>query len=92
MLEIIIKKRGGNMANTDTIKLLKECDAGSKMAVSSIDDVLGEVESSTMQGILRESREHHEKLGNEIHEKLNELHDLYCGPLVTSPTSLLSFE
>ncbi len=31
------------MANSDTVKLLKECDAGSKMAVSSIDDVLDKV-------------------------------------------------
>ena len=27
------------MAHPDTIKLLQECDAGTKMAVSSIDDV-----------------------------------------------------
>ena len=30
------------MANEDTIKLLKECDAGVKMGVDSIDDVLSE--------------------------------------------------
>ena len=28
------------MGNDDTIKLLKECDAGSKMAVTSIDEVM----------------------------------------------------
>ena len=28
------------MEAVDTVKLLKECDAGTKMAVSSIDDVL----------------------------------------------------
>lgn len=28
------------MDNTDTINLLKECDSGTKMAVSSIDEVI----------------------------------------------------
>ena len=31
------------MIEQDTIKLLRECDAGIKMGVSSIDDVLGYV-------------------------------------------------
>ena len=60
------------MTNNDTIKLLKECDAGSKMAVSSIDDVLEKVTDSSMKGLLQESKKHHEKLGNEIHAMLNE--------------------
>ena len=33
------------MIEQDTIKLLRECDAGVKMGVDSIDDVLGEVKS-----------------------------------------------
>lgn len=60
------------MKNIDTIHLLQECDAGSKMAVASIDDVLDHVSDKTMLDLLKESREHHEKLGNELHEKLNE--------------------
>ena len=35
--------------NTDTITLLKECDAGSKMAVTSIDDVLGDVQDDKLK-------------------------------------------
>lgn len=60
------------MGNADTIKLLKECDAGSKMAVSSIDDVLDNVESPDMLKLLKETKEHHEKLGNDLHSMLNE--------------------
>lgn len=60
------------MEHTDTVKLLKECDAGSKMAVASIDDVLDRVTSSELKGLLQESKNHHEKLGNEIHSLLNE--------------------
>lgn len=59
------------MKNEDTIKLLKECDAGSKMAVSSIDDVLDYVKSDEMLELLKDTKEHHEKLGNELHELLN---------------------
>lgn len=60
------------MGNADTIKLLKECDAGSKMAVSSIDDVLDNVESPDMLKLLKETKGHHEKLGNDLHSMLNE--------------------
>ena len=60
------------MGNADTIKLLKECDAGSKMAVSSIDDVLEHVENSDMLKLLKETKKHHEKLGNDLHSLLNE--------------------
>ena len=60
------------MGNADTIKLLKECDAGSKMAVSSIDDVLEHVENSDMLELLKETKKHHEKLGNDLHSMLNE--------------------
>ena len=62
------------MANSDTVKLLKECDAGSKMAVTSIDDVMDYVSDEKMKSLLEESKKHHEKLGNEIHEALNNAH------------------
>ena len=60
------------MEHTDSIRLLKECDAGSKMAVASIDDVLEKVTNSELKNLLQESKDHHEKLGNEIHSILNE--------------------
>ena len=55
------------MNESDTIKLLRECDAGAKMAVSSIDEVLEKVSGPGLKQLLQESREHHEKLENEIH-------------------------
>ena len=58
------------MKETDTIKLLRECDAGAKMAVSSIDEVLEKVSGPGLKRLLQESREHHEKLENEIHSLL----------------------
>lgn len=62
------------MENNDTIYLLKECDAGSKMAVTSIDEVMDRVRDSNMKELLRESREHHEQLGNDIHSQLMQHH------------------
>ena len=58
------------MVNSDTIKLLQECDAGTKMAVTTIDEVLESVRDTDMKHLLQESKNHHEKLGNEIHSLL----------------------
>ena len=60
------------MEDRDTIKLLKECDAGSKMAVTSLEDVLEKAENTNLKALLCETKEHHEQLGNEIHALLIE--------------------
>ena len=59
------------MEKTDTIKLLQECDAGSKMAVTSIDELLDKATDSELVELLEESKKHHEKLGNDLHSMLN---------------------
>ncbi|MBQ3104546.1 MAG: hypothetical protein IJC59_01640 [Lachnospiraceae bacterium] len=60
-----------NTGERDTIRLLRECDAGSKMAVSSIDEVMDKISDPAMKKLLKESKDHHSKLGNELHELLN---------------------
>lgn len=60
------------MEYSDTLKLLRECDAGTKMGVTSIDDTLEKVKDEKMKKLLQESKAHHEKLGNEIHNMLIE--------------------
>jgi hypothetical protein len=60
------------MEKQDTINLLKECDAGTKMAVSSIDDVIESVQDEKLYKVLNKSKANHTRLGNEIHEMLNE--------------------
>ena len=62
------------MESMDTIYLLKECDAGTKTAVSSIDGVLEKIQHSDLKQLLTESKEHHEKLGNDIHVQLIKHH------------------
>lgn len=59
------------MENSDTVKLLRECDAGTKMAVSSIDEVLEKVCDTNMKNLLQESKIQHEKLENEIRGMLD---------------------
>ena len=54
----------------DTIHLLKECDSGTKMAVASFDEVLENIENEQMRMLLEDSREQHEKIGDELHELL----------------------
>ena len=49
----------------DTIELLRECDAGITMGVSSINDVLSRVKSRKLASILSESKEEHEDLKND---------------------------
>ena len=58
------------MIEQDTIKLLRECDAGVKMGVSSIDDVIEHVKSHEFKEFLLDCRTEHEKLESEITELL----------------------
>lgn len=63
------------MVEQDTIKLLQECDAGVKMGVASIDDVLEQVHSGNLKQYLAECKKEHEKLKSEIQNLLNKYHD-----------------
>ena len=63
------------MIEQDTVKLLRECDAGIKMGVSSIDDVLDCVRSNTFKRCLEGCKSEHEKLKKEIQVLLDEYHD-----------------
>ena len=40
----------------DTIRLLRECNAGIKMGVSSLDDVIEHVQSESLRNLLFASR------------------------------------
>ena len=59
----------------DTIKLLRECDAGIKMGVESIDKVLGYVYDDTLRQCLTSCKEEHDKLQDEIQALLSQYQD-----------------
>ena len=58
--------------NNDTVNLLKECNAGIKMGVNSIDSVLPYVKSKEMKRALNACKDEHAKLGDKTHGMLNE--------------------
>ncbi|MGN0443539.1 MAG: hypothetical protein ACI4F5_02855 [Acutalibacteraceae bacterium] len=59
----------------DTVKLLRECDAGVKMAVSSFDDVIDKTQSPKLREMLEKSKEQHSALGGKISQALLEAGD-----------------
>lgn len=63
------------MIEQDTIKLLRECDAGVKMGVSSIDEVLPFVKSKELEKLLTDCKKEHEKLDREIQSLLDKYRD-----------------
>lgn len=63
------------MIEPDTIKLIRECDAGIKMGVTSIDDVLTHVREEKMKNILRDARQEHERLRVELETMLSDYGD-----------------
>ena len=63
------------MIEQDTIKLLRECDAGIKMGVSSIEDVVQYVSDKDFQNLLSESKDQHIKLKDEIQDLLDDYSD-----------------
>ncbi len=63
------------MIEQDTIKLLRECDAGIKMGVASIDEVLDYVHDEKLRTYLTDCKHEHDRLKSEIQTLLDEFHD-----------------
>ena len=63
------------MVEQDTIRLLRECDAGIKMGISSIDDVLEHARNKELYDKLKTCRDDHETLQREIQTLLGDYQD-----------------
>lgn len=63
------------MVEQDTIRLLRECDAGVKMGISSISDVLDYVHAKDLKTKLSTCKADHEKLDIEISNLLHSYQD-----------------
>lgn len=59
----------------DTIKLLRECDAGIQMGVESIEEVLKSVKSDDLRAFLVEARKKHWDIGEELKKELEKYDD-----------------
>lgn len=61
--------------SNDTLELLRKCDSGVKMAISSIDDVSSHIKDTQLKKMLESSKEKHNQLGGTIRELLGEIGD-----------------
>ena len=63
------------MVEPDTIRLLRECDAGIKMGVSAISDVVDRVADKRFRRLLADCKAEHDKLKAEIQTLLDQYGD-----------------
>ena len=63
------------VVESDTIKLLRECDAGVRMGTSSISDVQPHVRSEKLKKLLDTCKDEHDKLNTEIRQLLSKYED-----------------
>lgn len=63
------------MVEQDTINLLRECDAGIKMGVASIDEVRDYAKSAQLRGVLTDCKRQHEQLKDELQQALDRFGD-----------------
>ncbi len=63
------------MVEQDTVRLLRECDAGVKMGVKSIHDVIDHVKSPELKELLHACKDRHDELDKELQEMLGKYED-----------------
>ena len=66
----------------DSVKLLRECDAGIKMGISAIDEILESVVDKKLKQILQDSKAEHKKLEQEIEGQLQQCQEPEKEPAV----------
>ena len=63
------------MVEQDTVRLLRECDAGVAMGIEAIDQVKDHVKSPRFKACLDDCRREHDKLNSEVQGLLKEYKD-----------------
>lgn len=63
------------MTQQDTVKLLRECDAGTKMGIASMENVMDYIHDDSLKKSLTDCKNSHEKLMKEIESLLDNYHD-----------------
>lgn len=62
-------------SENDTKKLLRECDAGIKMGIASLDDMVSKAADPELEQALKQSKQEHIKLRAEAERQLNRIKD-----------------
>ena len=63
------------MIEQDTVRLLRECDAGITMGIDSIEDVLDRVKNTDLRDMLVSCQREHQKLRAEVDQLLDRYQD-----------------
>ncbi len=63
------------MIEQDTIRLLRECDAGVRMGITSIEEVVNHCRNEQLKGLLMHCRQEHDVLDAEIQKALERFQD-----------------
>lgn len=63
------------MVEQDTIRLLRECDAGVKMGISSIEDVLDNITNNEFKDRLTKAKEEHCEIDGKLQKLLENYQD-----------------
>ena len=63
------------MIEQDTVRLLRECDAGITMGIDSIEDVLDRIKSTDLRDMLTNCQREHQKLRAEVDQLLERYQD-----------------
>ena len=63
------------MIEQDTVRLLRECDAGVRMGIASIEDVEKHAKGEDMKKILADCKESHKMLGEDLEKALARFED-----------------
>lgn len=63
------------MIEKDTVRLLRECDAGIKMGISSISDSIKYVKDPELKRTLEKCLQEHDEIKNELQKLLDRYHD-----------------
>ncbi len=63
------------MIEQDTVRLLRECDAGIKMGVKSICDVIDHVKGEELRELLHACKDRHDEIDKELQELLGKYED-----------------
>ncbi len=66
--------------NSDTVALLKECDAGCKMGVDSIKQVRSYAEEGRLLAVIDKYLERHDDFGDKCHKLLNRAQETTQNP------------
>ncbi|MBP5662046.1 MAG: hypothetical protein J6X30_02700 [Clostridia bacterium] len=72
------------MIEKDTVKLLRECDAGIRMGIDSLQDALGYVRSEELKRAINECKREHDALKTQCDKRLQE-----CGDEGKKPAALI---